>query len=183
MLNLIPLSEKKKILTEYRLRLATVSVFAITALVFSSLILLIPSYLLAISKYNEAQNSLDELQKTTGQSGQEKDVNIQVLAVNKNVDLFLKGGSSKSLVPSLVIANILNGKGKDIKIIGFTYDVTAAQERIVITGMAANRDSLSQFIDTLKSDPSFTSVDLPISSYVKSINIDFSAVIIRIAKK
>ncbi len=183
MLNILATAEKKKILDEYRLRLATVAIFALGMLVLASSVLLAPSYFLAVAKYNDAQGTLAILEGNDKLGGQEKDVNATVQALNKNIDLFLKVSTVGTLVPSVVITKILDIKGGAIKVVGFTYDATPGQERIVVTGVARSRDALAQFIDTLKKDTMFTSVDIPISSYVKSSNIDFSAVIMRKTKK
>ena len=88
MLNILAIEEKKKIITEYRLRLAVVSVFAVAALVFSSLVLLAPSYLLAVSKYNDVSQELVSLEAKAGIRGQEKNVNMQINDVNKKINLF-----------------------------------------------------------------------------------------------
>lgn len=183
MLNLLSTTEKKKVLVEYRLRLAVIAIFAVGALIFSSLVLLTPSYLLAVSKNNDANNILVALEEKESRVGKEKDVNLQILAVNKNIDLFLKVGTTTVLVPPVAIMKILGIRGSAIKITGFTYDAWADQERIVINGIALDRERLSQFVETLKKDPAFTSIELPISSYVKSANIDFSVVITRKTKK
>lgn len=183
MINILPTEEKKKILVEYRLRLGVVAVFALAALVFSSLILLAPSYLLAISKYNSVSGELAMLESKQGHNSQEKDINTQISGINKKIDLFLKGGAGVTVAPSQAILSILNIKGSAIKIQGFTYDATGKQERFIVTGVALDRDSLAQFIENLKKEPTFTKVDLPISSYVKSANIDFSIVIERGVKK
>lgn len=182
MLNIFPTEEKKKILVEYRLRLGVVSVFALGALVFSSLVLLAPSYLLAISKHNSISDELAVLESKQGRGGQEKEVGVQIREENKKIDLFLKGDTGGKLVPSQVILNIIGIKGSAIKIQGFTYDASALQERLVVTGVAATREGLALFVETLKKDPTFTKVELPISSYVKSSNIDFSVVVERATK-
>lgn len=182
MLNIFPTEEKKKILVEYRLRLGVVSVFALGALVFSSLVLLAPSYLLAVTKYNSISDELTALESKQGRGGQEKEVGVQIREENKKIDLFLKGDTSGKLVPSQVISNIIGIKGVAIKIQGFTYDASAGQERLVITGIAADRDGLARFVETLKKDPTYTKVELPISSYVKSSNIGFSIVVERATK-
>lgn len=179
MLNILAIEEKKRILTEYRFRLAVVLVFAVAAWVFSSLVLLVPSYLLAVSKYNDVAQELSTLEQKSGIAGQEKSVNEQINETNKKINLFLSANINESTSPSQAIINILTIKGVAIKISGFTYDVNAGKERMVILGTATDRDSLAQFVDTLKKDPTFLSVDLPISSYVKSTNIDFSIVITR----
>lgn len=182
MINILPPEEKKKIIAEYRLRLGIVVIFAIAALVLSGLVLLAPSYLLAVSKYNSVSGELVALQSKQGRGAQEKDVTTQIGGLNKKIDLFLKGGTSTSS-PSQVILSILNLKGGAIKIQGFTYDASTGQGRMVITGTALDRVSLAQFVKTLKKEPTFTSVELPISSYVKSVDIDFSIVVDRGIKK
>lgn len=201
MINILPVEEKKKIFTEYRLRLGVVIVFAITALVLSSLILILTSYMLAVSRYNSVSGELAVIESKQGSGTQEKDVNTQISSINKKVDLFLKGlepivadvspdrsngglaGIGAGSSPSKVILGILNIKSVAVKIQGFTYDVSGKQERLVLTGFALDRDSLAQFVETLKKEPTFTSVNLPISSYVKSTNIDFSIVVTRGVKK
>ena len=182
MLNILPTEEKKKILVEYRLRLGVVSVFALGALVFSSLVLLAPSYMLAVVKYNGISEELSALELKQSNVGQEKEVGAQIRDENKKIDLFLKGDTSGRLSPPQAILNIIGIKGDAIKIQGFIYDASALQERLVVTGVAADREGLARFVETLKKDPTFTKVELPISSYVKSSNIDFSVVVERAVK-
>lgn len=180
MLNILPTEEKKKILTEYRLRLAVVCVFAVATLTFSSLILLVPSYLLAALKYNNAAQEFVRIEsKTSLIDGQERNIDAQIIDINKKIKLFLSGDTNKQLSASQAVIDILSIKEPSIKIYGFTYEASVNQERVVISGVALNRDSLALFVETLKKDPSFISVELPISSYVKSENIDFSIVAIR----
>lgn len=183
MLNILSIAEKKKILVEYRFRLAVVSIFAVGALVLASLVLLAPSYLLAVAKYNGISAELARLEAKQGSTAQEKDINAQIININKKIDLFLKGGVNATSSPSQIILNILNDKGNSIKIQGFTYDAGVGLGRFVVVGTAIDRDSLAQFVERLKKEPTFTKVDLPISSYVKSANIDFSIVIERGVKK
>lgn len=198
MLNILPTEEKKKILVEYRLRLGVVSVFALGALVFSSLILLAPSYMLAVVKHNSISEELSALELKQSNAGQEKEVGVQIRDENKKIDLFLKGlkpdlqvrptadgglgDTGGRLSPPQAIMSILGIKGDAVKIQGFTYDASALQERFVVTGVAADREGLAHFVEILKKDPTFTKVELPISSYVKSSNIDFSIVVERATK-
>ncbi|MFZ2831907.1 MAG: PilN domain-containing protein [Minisyncoccia bacterium] len=176
MLNILAITEKKKILTEYRLRLATVVFFGLAMLILASVVLLLPSYLLASAKYSSAENQFAKLEEVYGKGGQEKEITAQISDVNSKVKLLLGADVGTRLLPSEEIANILEIKVPAIKISGLTYEVIGAQERITMTGTALDRDSLATFFDNLKKDPTFTSVTLPISSYVKSVNIDFSIV-------
>lgn len=182
MINILDTTEKKKILTEYRFRLASVSIFAVAALVTVSLILLVPTYMLAVSKNNNAEKDLAVLKEKYGSGGKEKDISTQIRDANNKISLLSNNDTNARLSPSQVVLNILKIKGSTIKIYGFTYDSVVNQERIVLVGRALDRDSLASFVEILKRDPTFTNITLPISSYVKSTNIDFSIVIERSIK-
>lgn len=182
MINILDVTEKKKILTEYRFRLATIFIFAVAALVTVSLILLVPTYLLAVSKNNNAEKEIAVLEEKYGSGGKEKDISTQIRDVNNKVSLLSSGDTNPRLPPSQVVLGIMEVKGAAIKIYGFTYDSVVNQERIVLVGRALDRDSLASFVEILKKDPTFTNITLPISSYVKSTNIDFSIVIERSLK-
>jgi len=177
MLNILPIEEKKKVLTEYRLRLGVVAVFAVAALILASLILLIPSYMLAVSKYNFVADELARLEKKQSGAGQEKEVSTQIKEINKKISLFLGNEKAISRAPSEVILGIILIKEPAVKVTSILYDIKPDLERLVLSGKANDRDSLARFIETLKKDPSFSKVDLPIGSYVKSTNIDFTLVL------
>ncbi|OHA83932.1 MAG: hypothetical protein A2937_03265 [Candidatus Yonathbacteria bacterium RIFCSPLOWO2_01_FULL_47_33b] len=177
MLNILPHEEKKKILTEYRLRLSAASVFAVATLVLASLILLAPSYMLAVSKYNFVADELARLEQKQRGVGQEKEVDAQIKEVNKKISLFLGDEKAAHRTPSEVVLGILAAKNPSIKVQSIAYDVNTERERLVLSGKASDRDSLALFVETLKKDASFSKVDLPIGSYVKSANIDFSIVL------
>lgn len=176
MLNILSTTEKKKVLLEYRLRLAVVAVFSTAVVALASLILLTPSFLLAVTKYNTAEKQLAVLEEKYGGTAKEKDLGAQIRDINSKILLLTSGGATERLSPPQAVLNILKLKGSAIKIQGLTYDATATQERVVLVGVARDRDALAAFVETLKKDSTFTTITLPISSYVKSTNIDFSLV-------
>lgn len=182
MLNILPFEEKKKVTTEYRLRLAVVVVFAVAALVLASLVLLIPSYMLAVSKYNFVADELARLQQKQSGASQEKEVDAQIKEVNKKITLFLGNEKVAQRTPSEVVREILAVKDPAVKVQSILYDINVDHERLVLSGRADDRDSLARFVEALKKDPSFSAVDLPIGSYVKSTNIDFSLALERVIK-
>lgn len=183
MLNILPHEENKKILTEYRLRLAVVAVFAVAALTLASLILLVPSYMLAVSKYNFVAGELARLEQKQGGAGQEKEITAQIREINKKINLFMGDEKTARQTPSEVILGIIADKDPAVKIQSVLYDIKPDLERLVLSGRADDRDSLARFLETLKKDPSFSKVELPIGSYVKSTNIDFSLVLERTIKE
>ncbi len=179
MQNLLPIEEKKKVLMEYRIRLGIVFLFVVTALVVANLALLAPSYLLAVSKSTFMSEELRNLEGREADRTQEKDVFAKIKEINKKIALFLKAGNPNSATPSELFMKIISTKTSSIKITGFSYDATIERERIVLTGRADDRESLAKFLEELKKDETFTKVELPISSYVKSVNIEFSIVLER----
>ncbi|MGB2580355.1 MAG: hypothetical protein WBC83_01555 [Minisyncoccia bacterium] len=182
MINIFATKEKKKILNKYRIRLTIVSLIVADILITSNLILFMSPYLLSISKYNNLKKELATLEEVYGGGVKEKDVDSQVIDINNKISVLLKASAKTQLSPYQVISDIINNKSRRIKIYGVTYDSVVNQERVVITGEALERDSLSGFFEELKKDTRFTDVTLPISSYVKSENIEFSVVLERNTK-
>lgn len=189
MLNLLPLIDKKKVRMEYRLRLAVVLVFGLAFLVFANSALLVPSYIRAFSKHSLATEQLASVvgrgDIQSARDSAEKEATIKIREVNKKLSLFTSGEKKgeEKLVPSEAFRKIIGLKTSAIKIFGITYEVSLERERFVITGKSANRDSLRSFVDALKKDGLFTAVELPISSYVKSVDIEFSITVDRVNKK
>lgn len=185
MLNLLPFIENKKVRTEYRFRLAVVSIFAVSFLVSANLILLIPSYIRAFQKHALAE---EQLAVAAGRSDvknkrelAEKEANAIIKEINKKLSLFASGQKESEirLIPAQVFKKIINLKTPAVKIFGIIYEVSPERERFVINGQSDDRDSLALFADTLKKDPAFTSVELPLSSYAKSKDINFAMVVER----
>ena len=188
MLNILPLEEKKKNLKEYYLRLGVVSLVVAISLVLANLALLTPAYFNALAKEAEAEA---RIANATGKSveetaKEEQVVNATITDLNKKVNLFLGTSTSTStatrFVPSEVFESILKNKTSSIKIYSISYDATLDREQLVVTGRSLDRDSLAQFIESLKKSGLFTAVDLPIQSYVKSTNIEFSVTLTRALK-
>lgn len=179
--NLLPHEEKKKIRAEYRLRLGTVALAAVLFLVISNFALLVPSYLRASSKESVAEARITTSTGMTAREHEEEenDANVRVKELNKKLSVLSTGGTAASYaLLSQTIASILALKSSAIKIQSITYDATQPERRrYVVSGRALDRDSLAQFSDKLKKSASFAKVELPISSFVKSTDIDFSLVL------
>lgn len=176
MINLLPIEEKKKIRAEYRLRLGAIAALAVTSLFLISLVLLSPVYLLTLSKYQLASEKLVKLETEQGQKEQEKEINTRIKAVNKEINLFSKENKEQAVFSEIVM-KILETKGPTIKVQNMFYESSPQQERFIISGRADDRDNLALFIEKLKKDSFFTTVDIPISSYIKSVDIDFSVIL------
>lgn len=186
MANLLPQEEQKKIAKEYHVRLATVSVFVCAVLVVVNLVFLAPAYLEAYYKERDAVSRIERFSNSsTGEVGpSDEELNKRVLALNKKILSFIpKGdeGLSRS-VPTTVLAKIIDAKTSGVRITGFTYNFEQGRERFVVSGIARDRASLAAYVDTLKKDTYFTTTELPIQSYVKSVDIDFTLTLVRVVK-
>lgn len=174
MVNILSRTEKKKILIEYRFRLGVTAVLAIAGLVFANIILLTPSYYILKTKYNFVSNQVAMLERAHGGIDQEKEINNRTRELNKKISFIGAVGNENTQAPLPTILKIIDVKGTAIKITSIFYEKNGDRERVVVSGNAENRDSLALFLETLKKEPSFTKVELPIESYVKSTDINFS---------
>src|SRR3989344_1199853 len=176
MINLLPISEIKKIISEYRVRLVTtvLVMLAVTMVIASAL--LFPAYLLASHKRTTI---LEELSKTGNQnaSSQEtKDLEKIVKEMDVTLDMLGSKGQKFS-ISNDIVAKTAGFKTGNIKITGMFYDKKDPESSFSLKGTAASRQSLTSFIEMLKKDVAFRDVSLPISDLVKDRNIDFTVMI------
>lgn len=185
MANLLPFEYKKKNRTEYILRLVVVVMCAAIFLILSSLALLIPSYVRALSQESTAEARLARVEsgakKATALVPGEQDPSARLAKLDEKAELFLraKKASGISSIPTEGIQEVIELKPASLKISSITYDKAAGREKFIVSGIALHRDDLARFVEDLKKNTSFTKVELPISSYVKSTNISFSIVLER----
>lgn len=174
MINLLPTSAIKRIITEYRIRLATTALFMLGVIIFIALVLLTPSYFLASHKKSVVESDLSSPGKSNSESAQEQKKLEDMIRESESV-LGLLGGGGKQITPSdAVIAKIVGYKTNSITLNAIFYEAQDTGGYISLKGVATSRQSLIMFADSLKKDITFTNVNLPISGLVKDSNIDFT---------
>lgn len=178
MINLIPSEEKKKIRKDFYMRVVIVSFFVLGTAVFLSNIMLAPALFYASleKKLISEQFAKDE-NKLTFDLNQENKNAVENL--ENKISLIKQAQNTKFLVSEKVINNILSKKINGILIneINYTKDVNKGN-LINIRGQASSRERLLTFKNSLVTDPNFKNVDLPISNFIKSTDIEFSLVLI-----
>ncbi|HEC30530.1 MAG TPA: hypothetical protein ENI66_00760 [Candidatus Yonathbacteria bacterium] len=177
MANLLPLSEKKKIQREYKLRLSIVVMMLFAGLVAISGVLLAPSFILSSFKYNSAEKRLVAEKKKISDSSDgvdpikvAKEVNAQLVVLSKE--------TSGLPLPYSVFTTIIKHKPELLKVDAMFYDIKKEDGSVVVGGVSKDRKTLLAFLQALESDEMFTDVELPISSFVKGQDIKFSIKII-----
>lgn len=173
MINLLPLKEKKQLKQEYISRVFIVSFSMISVLSVIAALFLAPSYKYSVSKESIAENNLEVFNAQNPQIDIGK-LNQDILKTNEKLS-FIISKKPKLDVSVSVIEKILNLRtaGVSFNQVSYVYEEKGSST-VHIVGVASDRTALRSFKDALSSDESFSSVDLPISNFIKPTNIDFS---------
>jgi Tfp pilus assembly protein PilN len=173
MFNLLPQSEKQNILKEYATRRNILIVMFVFALGVISVVALIPAYLLSTIKLNEVN---DELVRVKGSVAFQESDNLNKILIDTNAKLASVKATKDQVYVADLIKNVISKQDLNIRINGIMYKRGSAGAMSVITlaGIAHNREQLSSFVQDLRSLPLFTSVNLPVSSFAKDKNAEFS---------
>lgn len=173
MVNLLTVFEKKRILKEYKIRLSIVSLFAVASLVVAALVFLIPSYVLSYIKYNEVSTRLEAEKSRASNTPDGEDPVKITKEVNRKLKI-LKSESSTLPNPYFITTTIIEHKPEGVSINAIQYDKNKQEGKIAISGVSSNRDTLLVFLRALEKQKDFTKVELPISSFAKGEDINFS---------
>lgn len=173
MINLIPNHEKKKKVKDFYFRLGVVAIASLGVCVFMALLAILPSYFLSQVEKNLTQSRL-ETQKNEPVPDVDQDSLKVMEELDKKVRLIENAGKKEYFVSEKVIDQILLHKMSDIKIQRISYENTfIAGKEIGVYGVAPNRERLLIFRRALEDDVTFSSVDLPISNFIKGSDIEF----------
>jgi hypothetical protein len=174
MINLIPNEEKKRSRRSFYVRLLVIFFFMISITIFIASVAILPSYVLSSAKKIAANYKLESQKKEPIPP-----INKETLATIHDLDekliLIEKSEKNKYEVSKKVIDEIIKQKMYDIEVTLISYrDDPQNGKGVEIHGVAPSRERLLLFRQALQEDPSFQSVDLPISNFVKGSNIQFS---------
>ncbi len=181
MINLIPKEEKRKMERNFFYRLIVVYLLVFSFPILIGVAVMIPSYFLAHIKEDLVNKKL------AAQKAEPVPIlDQQTLEIIKNlknkINTVENAENNKFIVSQKVINAIILKKMPVIKITNISYENTqstsedglvAQNKKISIEGTAPSRPLLLLFRKGLEDSPTFKSVDLPISNFVKGSNIQF----------
>lgn len=178
MSNLLPLEQKKNLTNEYHLRVWTVGLFLVAALFAIAIVLLVPPYVLSLHEAQVAQAQVDSLKKeiATKQSVDSTKVISDTNTTLQKINGFI-GQETASLSPHDMITKFLSYVDPAISITNIYYTTGDKGGQLSVRGVAKDDVSLSAFAKTLQSEPYFSSVNLPVSTFVKTTDISFAITI------
>ena len=156
---------------KHRRVLVVFSAIVATLLVYAGFLL--RSYILSSGGLKEVQSTLEQARFASEQLQETKSAS-SVFLKNAQKKLTLLGGG-ETQPASAVIRLITDNKGDYVRIQSVAFEKGVATEgKIVLAGIARDRDSLTDFVKMIESQEIFTKVDLPVSNFAKDKDINFS---------
>jgi len=175
MLNILPKEQKNVLKKEYQLRRIVVWLGLVFVSLAVSLVLILPSYLVYRIKARDVRTELERSRKLLEADFQSGDVAGETTRAIKNTEE-LKPFTAKTSVYSLL--KIFESKPNTVRISEISFLSQGVEaSKLLVRGIAADRESLTSFARALESRPEFGSIDLPVSNFAKERSIDFSMTI------
>jgi Tfp pilus assembly protein PilN len=172
MFNLLPEPEKKQILDEYKLRRLVVLLLFVFVVGLVAVVSIFPSYILASVKVSEVESNLLSA-KNSPIFAEEATLTAAITGANQKLVTLLPP-RGEAYVEN-ILSTVISHKNDTIRLNGFSFTRgVSGSSDLLVNGVASNRDALSSFVDTLKKDSFFTTVDLPVSNFAKDANASFS---------
>lgn len=173
MFSLLPEKEKKKILQEYAMRRYIVVLLFLFATGIISVLVSFPAYLLSLSKEKDIEAQITALR---GSSIASESESLSKRLIDTNQKVIALKPAENSVPIGDVLQKVMNQKTDAIKLRSFSYKKSTEKgaSTLSFTGVASDRETLSQFVNSLGHESMFLKVNLPVSSLTKNKNPDFS---------
>lgn len=178
-MNLLPQKEKTENRWNYFCRFSASLAGALLASSFIGCVLLLPSYILIKVKQAELKTNLVSLKNLREADGGE-DVYRILEATDEKVN-FLSSKSALSL--TMAIKKVIERRPAGVKIVGLSYqpqkDADNLSAKLSLNGVSNNREAIVGFVKKLQQEPSFSSINVPVSDFAKDRDIEFSLTLIQ----
>jgi len=174
MLNLLPQEDKKKLVTDYKLRFSTTTAAFICILLIVAIVGLLPAYL---SRRSEMQSLMEQKQQADAQNSEASLQEAGRLAAENQVLVAFLGKRVDALRQAPATTAIIQGvlDKKTNKVTLTSLEVSGNQ--VSVRGVAETRANLIAFHEALRQNPLFKNSILPISDLAKSVRVEFSIAI------
>ena len=171
MLHLLTEEHREKVAREYKKRVTIVFLLGVFIIVLITSAFLIPIYITSHGRYSEISLRKDTLDRQAVKAGDDSSQSVKdMIASLQALHTF---DSQKSL--SGIVLNIVKARPSGIQIKGMVFSpADDSSVTVDIAGLALTRNSLVSFNENLKQNQVFSQVLVPLSSFAKEKNIDFS---------
>jgi len=152
MANLLPQYMKRRIRKEYLERIITAWLFALAGGLTVTIILLIPAYVLLYSKLSNLNQNVSGGVATAVVEG-----SADIIQTTRAYVTLLQQDTAYRKVPYGIFVHLFEIKTNSITLSRMSY--SGASNKIGISGTAATRNDLKNFIDVFNDDSMFASID------------------------
>lgn len=166
-MNFLPIDEQIKIKKRYKKRFFLFLAFALFLSALINLTLLFPSYIFLKIKNNDLKQELGIL-RADSIFLKSENMNGSLNVLDKNIQ-FLKTEKKEIVDFSEILREIIKLKNNGISITSISFE----KDKIILLGNGKTREALLSFIQNLKENGIFKTVDSPASNLLKKENIDF----------
>lgn len=174
MANLLPPDARTNVLYEYWTRVAVVALVVVSIGAIALLVLLIPTYVLINEQEQALTTRIDSMR---AQQDAYRDATVAIESANtlaRYIDRHDTAASFRELIGSI---DEIAGNEIAVTSFSFAQSDTGEVAPIKVSGVATTRTALASFRDTLRADPRFAGVELPIASLAADRDVPFSLTI------
>ena len=171
MLHLLTEEHRTKVAGEYKKRVTIIFLLGIFVIVLIVSAFLLPIYITSYGRYSEVLMQQDALNSQTTKADDSSSQSVKdMIGSLQALHIF---DSQKSV--SGIIEHVVNARPTGVQIKGMVFSPSSDSSVTVdIAGRASARNSLVSFNENLKQDQVFSQVQIPLSSFAKEKDIDFS---------
>lgn len=173
MFNLLPHTQRKKLETEYKIRIGIIASSLLFATTIIACISLIPSYVVSRGTIADIEDRTTAFKERIAQVG----TTPASAALKEVKDLTNVLSKDDSISFSNAINKVVSARPYGIAIYGISINKVVPQN-ININGVAQTRESLVEYKKRLEEVKEIAKVDLPISALTKSTNLPFNIMIV-----
>lgn len=172
MLNILPQDFKKNNRVEYWKRFITMLFNIITVALVFAILLLFPSYFFSKQKEILAEDNLESFNLANPDLNKDS-VDKIISDINQKLDKLSKYKNSN--ISNLVLKEILNSRPSGVYYNQILYNKRSDSVSLFeIRGVSRDRNTLRLLKTNLENNPYFESVDLPVSNFIESEDINFN---------
>lgn len=176
MLNFLPQKNRKQIILEYLHRVFSLLLQFFFVINIILITFFMPSYFYAKYKNNTINDQLLSLQDENATKGEDP---VGFMKNINKLSIALSNDQNFTITYNDIVDKIISYKDKDIKIQMISISQEKNEDKKVqLSGIAKTRDSLTSFSTNMKTDGFFSSVVFPVSNFLKSSDLEFSATLI-----
>lgn len=176
MLHLLTEEHRQKVVREYRKRVLVVLFLGLLSASVVSLVFILPTFFLSYGRYSDFQSktkALDAELVTNEDPGSSENIK----SVTTSIDALRTFNSKKEIYP--LISGLIEGVASGIQIKNIIFTPNEVEGMVIdLSGKADTRKNLVAFDQKLKSNALFSEIIIPLGSFAKEKNIDFSMKVI-----